>query len=208
MRGALSQTGAFSYPPSRAGLSGSHAGSFEAAHRLRDGSPFDLSQAVVAEHYDLAVVGAGISGLAAAHFYRQRRPRARVLILDTNDDFGGHAKRNEFEIEGQTLIGYGGTQSIDGPRRNWDAVAIGLLKDLGIDLARFNQAFDRDFYARWNLKQSVFFKKEVFGVDRLVRRPFGTWQELDENPHDSRALRAYLEEFPLGQHAREQLFEM
>jgi spermidine dehydrogenase len=196
------------YPPSRDGLRGSHAGSFEAAHRLRDGSPFDLSQAALAERYDLVVVGAGISGLAAAHFYGQRRPNARVLILDTNDDFGGHAKRNEFVVDGQTLIGYGGTQSIDGPARKWDGVAKGLLKDLGIDVKRFNKAFDRDFYARWNLNQSVFFKKEVFGVDRLVRRPFGTWQELDEDPHDSQALRAYLDQFPLGQKARAQLFEM
>ena len=196
------------YPPSRDGLRGSHAGSFEAAHRLRDGSPFDISQAALTENYDLVVVGAGISGLAAAHFYRQRRPHARVLILDTNDDFGGHAKRNEFEVDGQILLGYGGTQSIDGPARKWDGVAEGLLKDLGIDVNRFKTAFDQDFYARWNLGQSVFFKKEVFGIDRLVRRPFGTWYELDENPHDSAALQAYLDQFPLGQRARSQLFEM
>ena len=196
------------YPPSRDGLRGSHVGSFEAAHRLRDGSPFDISQAALTEQYDLVVVGAGISGLAAAHFYRQRRPRARVLILDTNDDFGGHAKRNEFEVDGQILLGYGGTQSIDGPAHKWDAVAKGLLKDLGIDVNRFKTAFDQDFYARWNLGQSVFFKKEVFGIDRLVRRPFGAWSELDENPHDSAALQAYLDQFPLGQRARSQLFEM
>jgi spermidine dehydrogenase len=196
------------YPPGKDGLRGSHVGSFEAAHRLRDGSPFDISQAVVTEKYDLVVVGAGLSGLSAAYFYRQRRPHARVLILDTNDDFGGHAKRNEFEVDGQTLLGYGGTQSIDGPARKWDGVARGLLKDLGIDVRRFNTAFDQDFYTRWSLRQSVFFKKEVFGVDRLVRRPFGTWQELDENPHDGAALRAYLDQFPLGARARGQLYEM
>jgi spermidine dehydrogenase len=199
---------AAAYPPGRDGLRGSHVGSFEAAHRLRDGSPFDISQAALTEHYDLIVVGAGISGLAAAHFYRQRRAHARVLILDTNDDFGGHAKRNEFEVDGQMLLGYGGTQSIDGPAHKWDGVARGLLKDLGIDVDRFKTAFDQDFYARWNLGQSVFFKKEVFGVDRLVRRPFGTWAELDENPHDSPALHAYLDQFPVGQRARAQLFEM
>lgn len=196
------------YPPGRDGLRGSHVGSFEAAHRLRDGAPFDISQAALTEHYDLVVVGAGISGLAAAHFYRQRRPQARVLILDTNDDFGGHAKRNEFEVDGQMLLGYGGTQSIDGPAHKWDAVAKGLLKDLGIDINRFKTAFDQDFYARWNLSQSVFFKKGVFGVDRLVRRPFGTWAEQDEHPHDGPALHAYLDQFPLGQRARSQLFEM
>src|SRR5271168_255523 len=196
------------YPPGRDGLRGSHAGSFEAAHRLRDGSPFDISKAALRERHDLVVVGAGISGLAAAHFYGQRRPGARILILDTNDDFGGHAKRNEFIVDGQTLLGYGGTQSIDGPAHNWDGVAKGLLKDLGIDVRRFDKAFAQEFYARWNLRHGVFFKKEVFGVDRLVRRPFGTWQEFDEEPHDEAALRAYLDQFPLGAKARTQLFEM
>jgi spermidine dehydrogenase len=196
------------YPPGKDGLRGSHAGSFEAAHRLRDGSPFDISQAPLSESYDLVIVGAGLSGLSAAYFYRQRRPHARVLILDTNDDFGGHAKRNEFVVDGQTLLGYGGTQSIDSPAHKWDGVAKGLLKDLGIDVRRFNTAFDQSFYARWNLQQSVFFKKEVFGVDRLVKRPFGTWQEFDENPQDSAELRAYLDQFPLGERARGQLYEM
>jgi spermidine dehydrogenase len=196
------------YPPSRDGLRGSHAGSFEAAHRLRDGSPFDITQAAVTEQYDLVVVGAGISGLAAAHFYRQRRPHATVLIVDTNDDFGGHAKRNEFDVDGQILLGYGGTQSIDGPARKWSGVAKNLLKDLGIDVRQLGKSFDQDFYARWHLSQSVFFKKEVFGADRLVRRPFGNWQELDENPHDVQALRAYLDQFPIGPRARAQLFDM
>ncbi len=199
---------AHGYPPSRGGLRGSHAGSFEAAHRLRDGSPFDISQAPIEERYDLLVVGAGISGLAAAHFYRQRRPHARVLILDTNDDFGGHAKRNEFLIDGRLLIGYGGTQSIDGPARKWDGVAKSVLKDLGVDVKRFNKAFDQDFYARWNLNHAVFFKKEVFGVDRLVRRPFGSWNEWDDDPRDGEALRAYIGQFPLKASARAQLFEM
>jgi spermidine dehydrogenase len=102
---------AANYPPALTGLRGSHVGSFESAHRLRDGGSFDLSGTNVTEQYDLIVVGAGISGLAAAYFYRQQRPAARVLILDTNDDFGGHAKRNEFTVDGRTLIGYGGTQS-------------------------------------------------------------------------------------------------
>jgi len=196
------------YPPSRSGLRGSHVGSFEAAHRLRDGSPFDLSAAVIEERYDLVVVGGGISGLAAAYYYRQRRPGARILILDTNDDFGGHAKRNEFEVDGKLLIGYGGTQSIDSPHSKWSPVARDLLKQLGIDVKKFNTAFDQDFYARWGLNHAVFFKKEVFGVDRLVRRPFGTWQDFDENPPDAASLRAYFEQFPVSAAARAQLFEL
>src|SRR5882757_1457669 len=58
------------YPPALSGLRGSHMGSFEAAHRLRDGAPFDLTGASIEERYDLIVVGGGISGLASAYFYR------------------------------------------------------------------------------------------------------------------------------------------
>jgi spermidine dehydrogenase len=196
------------YPPAQSGLRGSHVGSFEAAHRLRDGTPFDLTGSPIEEHYDLAVVGAGISGLASAYFYRQRRPNARILILDTNDDFGGHAKRNEFHVDGKLLIGYGGTQSIDSPKHKWDGVARDLLKDLDIDLKRFNDDFDQSFYSRWALQYAVFFKKEVFGSDRLVRRPFGNWGEFDENPTDESLLRRYLDQMPLSDRARAQLFEM
>ncbi len=196
------------YPPGRAGLRGSHIGSFEAAHRLRDGTPVDLSAAVVEEHYDLVVVGAGISGLAAAYFYRQRRPHARILILDTNDDFGGHAKRNEFSVDGKQVIGYGGTQSIDSPRRKWSKVAKNLLHELSIEVSRFETAFDQSFYSRWDLAHGVFFKKESFGVDRLVRRPFGGWNDWDPIPRDGAQLRDYIDAFPLSPAARAQLLDM
>ncbi len=196
------------YPPAQSGLRGSHVGSFEAAHRLRDGKPFDLTGASIKEHYDLVVVGGGISGLASAHFYKKHRPGARILILDTNDDFGGHAKRNEFHVDGKLIIGYGGTQSIDSPKHKWGRVARGLLQDLGIDVRRFNADFDQAFYPRWALQHAVFFKKEVFGSDRLVRRPFGKWGEFDENPTDESTLRHYLDQMPLSERARAQLFEM
>src|ERR1700728_2019374 len=115
------------YPPALTGLRGDHPGSFESAHRLRDG---DLSEAAavtpVSETYDLVVVGGGISGLAAAHFYRQKHPRARILVLDNHDDFGGHAKRNEFVQNGRLELMNGGTLSIDSPYP-YSAVADGLL---------------------------------------------------------------------------------
>jgi spermidine dehydrogenase len=199
------------YPPSLTGLRGSHIGSFEAAHRLRDGAPFDLSATSVTEHYDLVVVGGGLSGLSTAYFYRQSRPHARILILDTNDDFGGHAKRNEFIVDGKTLLGYGGTQSIDSPRHRYSHTALRLLKELDIDLNRFDTAFDMDFYQRWGLHSAILFKREVFGVDRLVRRPFDPRTELlvwSDNGTDESTLREYIAQLPLNEKARAQLFEM
>ena len=195
-------------PAALTGLRGSHIGSFETAHRLRDGVTFDTAALPVADRFDLVVVGAGISGLAAAHYYRQRRPAARVLILDTNDDFGGHAKRNEFEVDGHHLIGYGGTQSIDSPVHKWSPVARSLLTDLGVEFKRFNKAFDQSFYDHWQLHRAVFFKKEVFGVDCLVTRRTGKWNDSGEAGGDACSVRAYVGEMPLNERAREQLIAL
>ena len=104
------------YPPARTGMRGSHPGSFENAHALRDGTLRVEHAEAVDEPYDLVVVGGGISGLAAAHFYRSARPGARILIIDNHDDFGGHAKRNEVHVDGHLLLLNGGTMLIDSPR--------------------------------------------------------------------------------------------
>ena len=83
------------YPPAKTGLRGSHVGSWETMHARVMGQEWGVDE--TSEHYDLVVIGAGLSGLSAAYFYRQQHPDARILILDNHDDFGGHAKRNEFE---------------------------------------------------------------------------------------------------------------
>jgi spermidine dehydrogenase len=160
------------YPPALTGLRGSHPGAFEAAHSLRDGTfwaqagkPTDTG-----ETYDLVVVGGGISGLAAAHFFRKRAgPGARVLILDNHDDFGGHAKRNEFQAN-RRLLGYGGTYAIESPAP-YSAVAKGLIAELGIDVSSYPRYVRRDLYSSRGLVPKIFFDKENFGVDRLVVDP-------------------------------------
>jgi len=106
----LKQNSADYYPPALTGLRGSHPGSFDAAHALRDGTFWDTAGKPVetGETYDLVVVGGGISGLSAAHFYRKiAGPGARILILDNHDDFGGHAKRNEFRQGNDFRLGFG-----------------------------------------------------------------------------------------------------
>ncbi|MFX8813066.1 FAD/NAD(P)-binding protein, partial [Acinetobacter baumannii] len=91
---------------------------FEAAHALRDGTLKLADAQDSGEHYDLVIVGGGLSGLAAAHFFHQRvGPGARVLVLDNHDDFGGHAKRNEFTVGGRKLVVNGGTLNIESPSR-------------------------------------------------------------------------------------------
>jgi len=156
------------YPPSRTGIRGNHDGTFTFAHRLRDGEGADsFGDAVsTSEKYDLAVVGGGISGLAAAYFFRKSAGKsARILILDNHDDFGGHAKRNEFRAGGRMVLSYGGTQSIESPGK-YSNVAKALIAEIGVGTERFNKAYDQKLYSK--MGTAAFFDKETFGEDRLV----------------------------------------
>jgi len=115
-------------------MRGSHDGSYDYAHALRDGNAFKsaFTRTDARETYDLVIVGGGISGLAAAYFYRASNASAKILILDNHDDFGGHAKRNEFRPGGRLLITNGGTLSIESPF-DYSQEARGLLSELGIE---------------------------------------------------------------------------
>ena len=123
------------YPPTLTGMRGSHDGSWEAAHAMRDGrfwssagTPTDTRETLRLgrrrRRHQRPVRGAL---LPAA-----RRAAARILMLDNHDDFGGHAKRNEFHLGGRMLLMNGGTAGIDSPTP-YSATADGLLKSLGVD---------------------------------------------------------------------------
>ncbi len=160
-------------PPAAHGLRGSHPGSFEVAHRLRDGSfwPNAGQAESTAESYDLIVVGGGISGLSSARFFHQAAGKsARVLILENHDDFGGHAKRNEFEVDKTFMLGFGGTYSIESPAP-YSPVAKGLIRDLGIDVPSYAKYNDKKLYPSLGMKQTIFFDRETFGADKLVVSP-------------------------------------
>ncbi|MEE9231580.1 MAG: NAD(P)-binding protein [Acidobacteriota bacterium] len=158
-----------SYPPALTGLRGSHEGSYEVAHWLRDGWQVDPGHVEdTGEAYDLVVVGGGLSGLAAAHFFQKKSGlRSKILILDNHDDFGGHARRNEFRHGRRLLLGAGGSFGIENPSK-YSSVAIGLIRELGIEPNRLPDVYNQEFYTSLKLESAVFFDEETFGTDRLV----------------------------------------
>lgn len=157
------------YPPTLTGMRGSHPGAFEVAHALRDGTFWEKAGKPVetGEAYDLIVVGGGMSGLAAAYFYRKQAGKsARILILDNHDDFGGHAKRNEFHLGGRMQLTNGGTVAVESPFP-YSKEARGLLSELGIDPPALQKQYAGNT-AFAGLGFGYFFDKDTFGAERLV----------------------------------------
>ncbi len=195
----------YPYPPMRTGIRGSQPGSFTAAHALRDSRSVDLAHAEhTGETYDLVIVGGGLSGLAAAHFFHKSiGPGARVLILDNHDDVGGHARRNEFRYQGRTLALNGGTFDIESPAR-YNQWARQVLDDIGVDLPRYvaaNRA-NAALYASLGLRGGYFFERETFRADRLVVAPQTAGQSGPRLSAD------YLRHMPLSERARQDLLRL
>ena len=171
------------YPPLRSGLRGQYPAAVEEFDSIRSGkyAQFPASDAEITEEYDLVIVGGGISGLSAAYFYRMALGTSRrILVLDNHDDFGGHAKRNEFQYDRRTFVGFGGTWSIASPFP-YSYTAKSLIKDLGIEIERYFEFVNRDLEEKYSLSSGTFFDKEHFGDDRLVsgrgRVPWKTFFE-------------------------------
>src|SRR5262245_1765216 len=200
------------YPPALTGLRGQHEGSFETAHaQAREPGRFSVDHLPVEERYDLVVIGGGISGLSAAWFYRHAAgPSARILVLDNHDDFGGHAKRNEFMLDGRLLIGYGGSESIDSPSTNYSDVAKALLRELGVEVERFEAAFERTLYSSLGLSRGLFFAREAFGRDLLVagEPPLRGTDARTRSLANARPLKDFIAAFPVSEQSKAQLLAL
>ena len=89
------------------------------AHKIRDRVFESLPADVIdtGEELDCVVVGGGISGLAAALFFKRKAgPNRTCLVLENHAIFGGEARRNEFVVDGQRLIAHQGSAMFFPPR--------------------------------------------------------------------------------------------
>lgn len=204
-----SESATAGYPPLRTGLRGSHPGSYETAHELvwQGRKDWGRVRETESDVYDLVVVGAGLSGLSAAYLCRQEHPDARILILDNHDDFGGHAKRNEFELDGRTFLSYGGSQALQDPG-SYGASTKKLLVDLGIDTKRFETAYHHDFFHRNGLASGTYFNGEIFGHDRFVSYPLMIYTMFLPLAEPSLDVRDAVSQMPLGEGARRELLHL
>jgi spermidine dehydrogenase len=176
----------------------------------REAKAFDISGLAVEDRVDLLVVGGGISGLAAAWFYREAHgAAARILILENHDDFGGHAKRNEFRVGDRLLLGYGGTESLQSPKALFSKTVNRLLRTLGVDVRRWDTAFDHELYRSLGLAEGAYFDRETFGVDRVVRgTPIVTGADLDGSDLQPLPVEGVVAEFPMSDDARARLIAL
>ena len=192
------------YPPELLGMRGNHPGSFEIAHALsRNGARWAEPTNQTDPDYDLVVVGGGISGLSAAYFYKQRHgENSRILIIDNHDDFGGHAKRNEFTVNGKQLIGYGGSQSIADPN-SWSSVGKKLLKDVGIHTERFYDHFDGNYFKDRKLGRGLYFSHDQYGKDLVSDNILG--KEIKDNDQE---IINIINAYPIAKDSKTALFKL
>ena len=170
---SIEATSASYYPPLLNGMRGSHEGSFEVAHALAWRGEKPSQYKALDEHYDLVVVGAGISGLAAAYLYRkQKGPDAKILILDNHDDFGGHAKRNEFQVDGKMLLAFGGSVNLE--QAAMSPAACQLLEEIGVEFEALQDAVAPDYLLANAVADFGYYLDEnVYGNSRIVVGPWG-----------------------------------
>jgi len=137
------------------------------------------------------------AGLAAAHFYQAKFGKnTRILILENHDDFGGHAKRNEFHQGGQMRLSLGGTHNLE--YWKFSDTVDAMMDELGIDIGKMLRNKEFDYGGNGRNGPALWFDADTYGQDKLL-----TGCSFQES--DSERMLACVDEFPVSETARDQL---
>jgi spermidine dehydrogenase len=85
-------------------------------------------------------------------------------------------------------------------------VAKGLLRDLGVDITRFETAFERGLYPSLGLSRGTFFNREAFGRDVLVTGDPG--RDEDNARANVRPLSEFVSAFPIAEASKAQILAL
>ncbi len=202
------------YPPALTGMRGSgYPAAYTVGHELRDHTLQQHSGPVTdeKESYDLVIVGGGISGLSAAYYCKKLQGAdKKVLVLDNHDDFGGHAKRNQFSFDGRLRISNAGTFAL----YEGSEVTQNLLSEIGIDIrALAARNINKRFYSSLGMGMGVFFDKETFGEDKLVLDP-APWSDFRymyaplTPPNEEQLWKQWMQDAPLSNAAKDDVYRL
>lgn len=206
----LAKSSSSSYPPLWQNLVGSDDDSYFFAHALRDGEQYDFTKIPIQEHYDVVIIGAGISGLSAACLFHDKHKDTKSLILDNHKDFGGHARRNEFATPYGKILTYGGSESLQSPKTLYSKQVVRFLHSLNVDIDALAKCFDQDFYPDLGLSRGVFFNKKNFGVSKLVSGDPRVIidDSIRQERNNARSFAEFIGDFPMPKADREALLEL
>ena len=109
---------------------------------------------------------------------------AKILLLENHDDFGGHAKRNEFHQSGEMVLSLGGTHNLEWWK--FSDVVNRLLSELGIDPPAMRR--EMTFEYGWDAPNSpaMWFDADTYEESRLIPnfslRNHLTREQIDQIP--------------------------
>lgn len=122
------------------------------------------------EYYDLIVVGAGFSGMASAlHYQELVGAKAKILILENHDSFGGHATRNTFCHEGKTYISSGGAYTLESPEDSPEQT-LTMLEKVGVSFEKLSK-YRTDAYQKLGLSSCLLFDSRIFPIEKVQWLP-------------------------------------
>ena len=100
------------------------------------------------------------------YYRKQFGNDSKILILDNHDDFGGHAKRNEFHQGGPMRLSWGGTMNLEFPE--FSNTVNQLMAELGVDFDTLLEGLEFEYGNGPKGSRAVYFDADTYGRKELI----------------------------------------